>query len=188
MRFTINTDEVKQRGIPAEVFLSVLPLYFGLEVSSKTLEEANHLGFNQKTDDGHYIISIEGRNLLDSVFMCSDYTTNKTHDEYMEIARALTHLYPKGIKPNTNKMWRGSLEDISDRLRVLEKKANIEISLEEAIKATQDYISSFEGDLTFMQILPYFVFKGTIDDDGDALWSSNLLSTIENNREDGNKN
>lgn len=186
MRFTIDTQEVKDRGVSAEIFLSILPLYFGLNITKKTLEEANKLGFNRKDVNG-YSISISGKNLLDSVFMCGEYQTSKTTLEYREIAKLLTGLYPRGFKEGTKLSWRGSIIDVADRLRVIEKKSGLSFSKEEYVYATEEYIDSFEDDITFMQILPYFVFKGHIDRDGDSEWHSTLLDILENRRNNETK-
>ena len=88
--------------------------------------------------------------------------------------------YPKGLKPGTNYQWRDSTAIIADRLMKLVAKYNIEFTDEEAIEATKRYISSFNGNYRYMQILKYFISKQKPVEGAPAEQNSQFLSFLQN--------
>lgn len=178
MKFTIDTEKIKKKGIPKEVFFHTLNLYFKNNLNEEVAKEANHLGYNIKTPH-EYLISKEGVELVQNVFVDSVNASNKEDLEYEEIAEALVEIFPKGFKAGTKALWRGSISEIAQRLKLLEYKSHTIVSKDKAIKAAIEYVKSFE-DLQFMQTLPYFIFKVTKNMEGDIEWASNFLSIVEN--------
>ena len=76
-------------------------------------------------------------------------------------------------------MWRDSKSIIAKRLKSLVSRYKVEFTDEQAIKATERYVKSFNGNYQFMQLLKYFISK-TIIVDGRTEEVSQLLSYIEN--------
>ena len=98
---------------------------------------------------------------------------------YENLAIKLRELFPEGKKAGTNYYWRDSVAIIAKRLKALVKKNGECFTDEQAITATKEYVSSFNGNYQYMQLLKYFISKqkvvdGTIEED------SQLLSYIEN--------
>ena len=89
--------------------------------------------------------------------------------------------YPNGIKPGTTYYWRGTKEEIAQKLRILVVKYNFQFTEEEAIAATEEYVNSFK-DYKHMKLLKYFLLK-TLVSDGRIEIDSPFMSIIENNRE-----
>ena len=83
-------------------------------------------------------------------------------------------------------MWRGSNFEVNKKHKTLIKKTGIQFTDEQAINAAKRYIKSFNGNYSFMQVLPYFILK-QVTIDGSIEEKSQLLSYIEN-EEDGNGN
>lgn len=186
MKITIDTEEVKIRGIPLSLFLHVLALYLETEVTDSTAKEANHLGYNIKSPQG-YSISREGTRLVDSILIGSKSKISAKPDAYYEdIAKEVRKVFPTGLKAGTTKAWRDSTALIADRLRTLEQVAGYTLPKEDVVRAAIDYVESFGGDYEFMQTLPYFIYKDTVSPGGYGEWKSQLLSTIENIQDNEN--
>lgn len=177
MKFTIDTEKIKKKGIPKDVFFHVLNLYFRSYIDEEVAKETNHLGYSIKTPQG-YVISKEGIEMIQSTFMDSVNSTDKDDSDYEEMAQALIEIFPKGFKSGTKILWGGSVPAIAHRLKLLEYKSHHPISKDKAIQAAIEYVESFE-DRQFMQTLPYFLFKAKRDVDGDIEWTSNFLSILE---------
>ena len=109
--------------------------------------------------------------------MKSDIKVISSGLDFNTLAARLQGIYPSGIKSGTTYNWRGSNEDIAQKLRTLIAKYNFFFTEEEAVKATKKYVDSFENKEK-MQLLKYFILKtkndGTID--------SMFMTIIENDR------
>lgn len=178
MKFTIDTDVIKKLGIPKEVFFHVLYLYFCTKGDCEIPKIANEMGLNIK-DTGGYMINKGGTQLIESVFMHSERPILRKDTDYEALALKLQKLFPDGRKAGTHKIWSGSTEEVTNKLRLLEYQAQCSINEDKAVEATLEYVKSFE-DKQFMQTLPNFIFRARLDDSGIADWSSNLLSIMEN--------
>jgi len=178
-KWTIDFQEVYNRDIPPDLFMYLLCLYFRLPITEEVLTQAHKLGLSIKDID-HYDISHSGISLVERVLVASESSTKKTNVDYIEIAKQLMSVFPRGIKPDTSSYWRGNKELVADRLRILELTIQKEIPLNIMLQATKDYVDSFKGDRQYMQTLPYFIFKYSKNIDGEIEWQSNLLTTIEN--------
>jgi len=179
MRFTIDTEEVKKRGISRDVFFHILGLYFGVRINEDTGKEANKLGLNV-SDMGSYTLSIEGRKLVERVFSASQVAVGKSRDDYKDLAKEMAMLFPVGQRDNSHTPWRGSTEEVADRLLLLDSYAEHRLTKDNVLKATRQYVSSFGDSSYFMQTLPNFIFKSHYSPDGDFEWHSSLLSVMEN--------
>lgn len=91
----------------------------------------------------------------------------------------LRNLFPKGRKEGTGYHWRGSISEIRDKLKAFITN-HPEFTKEEILKATANYVASFNGDYTYMQLLKYFIWKVKKDVDGRVFTDSQLLSYLEN--------
>jgi len=143
MKFTIDTEKIKKKGIPKDVFFHVLNLYFRSCIDEETAKDANHLGYNIKTPHG-YVISKEGIEMIQDIFMDSVNSTDKDDPDYEDMAQALIEIFPKGFKSGTKALWGGSVSAIAHRLKLLEYKSHHPISKDKAIQAAVGYVESLK--------------------------------------------
>lgn len=103
-----------------------------------------------------------GRDLITTI-MCRKTIPKK---DYTELARKLQKIFPQGRKGTTAYYWRGTVNEINTKLKAFFNKYP-KTKEEVIIKATENYVKSFKGNTTYMQLLKYFIEK----DGGSALAS-----------------
>lgn len=113
--------------------------------------------------------------------------TSKTpaKDNLKTIASEMRDLFPEGIKPGTHYSWRGSLQEIVQRLTKLQSKFNVQLNKDEILDATRRYIDSFNGDTKYMQICKYFIYKNSVKNEM-LEFNSALLDYMENKESNNN--
>lgn len=188
MKYIIDSEICEKHGISLEAVLYLLTLSLGKSISQDTIREAWKLGAVMVRDidsKGNIVaVSLEKHGVEIVNEIISDSTYNPTgEDRYLRLAEQLIELYPKGRKEGTAYMWRDSKSVIAKRLETLanklKKTTGQTFTDEQAINATKAYVSSFNGDYTYMQLLKYFISKRIIREDGSEEVSQ-LLSYIEN--------
>ena len=189
MKFYIDTDECAKLGLPVSTALYLAALYYKEGINRKTFEEAlsrglvNFSGYDKFYEPKDVTITQAGVNFVETIFLNSELKTKDTNiDSFEELASQLIELFPKGKKPGTSIMWRGSKFEVAKKLKTLVKKTGAKFTGEQAIEATKRYISSFNGNYSFMQVLPYFILK-QVPVNGVYEEKSQLLSYMENNEE-----
>lgn len=77
-----------------------------------------------------------------------------------ELAAKLREMWPPGEKSGKYP-WRDSVPNLSRRLQVLwsERMKDKDYTIEQCVAAAQKYLSQFEEDTTYMQLLKYFIMK-----------------------------
>lgn len=96
------------------------------------------------------------------------------------LAVELSALYPLGKKPGTNLTWRGSVKTVSEKLQQVILEGN-DFTDEEAVTATKEYVSGFNGIYTKMRILPYFIKKNIVVG-GEVEKTRDFMSYVEDLR------
>ena len=96
-----------------------------------------------------------------------------------ELATKVKELYPKGKKEGTNQFWADGVSIIVKRLKIFYKKYGF-YDNDIIIKATENYINSFNGDYRFMKTLKYFLWSEKVNKAGEVEPTSDLLTYIEN--------
>ena len=91
----------------------------------------------------------------------------------------MKELYPKGKKEGTNQFWADGVSIIVKRLKIFYKKYGF-YDNDIIIKATENYIKSFNGDYRFMKTLKYFLWSEKVNKAGEVEPTSDLLTYIEN--------
>jgi len=119
-------------------------------------------------------LTVKGRKLIKHTAYAVEDTEYTVSIE--DLATKLRALFPEGKKGQTPYYWRGNSKEIEEKLTNFFKK-NPTYTEEQVIAATQRYVNSYTstGDLTFMQLLKYFIEK-----DGN----SSLLTFLENYTEE----
>lgn len=114
--------------------------------------------------------------LLDNVLADSSVDDDT---KITELATKLKELYPKGKKEGTNQFWADGVSIIVKRLKIFYKKYGF-YDNDIIIKATENYIKSFNGDYRFMKTLKYFLWSEKVNKAGEVEPTSDLLTYIEN--------
>lgn len=184
MKLCFDVKECEKLKVPADTALYIASLYLGKLISSNTFQDvcARGLiefdGFDLKREPVNARLTQTGVDLIETIFLNSEFRLpNSEEDRFDELARKMQEVFPEGRKPGTKLMWRDSQPIIAKRLKAVVKKYKAKFTDEQAIEATKKYVSSFNGDYQFMQVLKYFISKRDLTT-GDE--TSQFLSYIEN--------
>lgn len=189
MRITLDTDKVdKDVGVDGLLYLTAL--YLGVTINKSTFDKLNDKGliYTQSMKDGFpYDVrkTKESDELVEGAYADMEITGQNNDYRFLELADKLRELYPTGRKNGTQLQWRDSTKVIAQRLKAFVKKFDCDFSDEEYIEATRRYISSFNGNYQYMQVLKYFIMKAGVED-GTSVINSQLLSYLQNKEQDTN--
>lgn len=86
--------------------------------------------------------------------------SNKKKNFFVELAEKLRELWPPGEKLGKYP-WRDSVPNLAKRLEMLwaERFPDKAYTIEECLIAARRYLAQFENDVTYMQVLKYFILK-----------------------------
>lgn len=130
--------------------------------------------------EGGIVLSDKVKDLVTTIAIDSDKSVVDKDAEFIELANELRELYPAGRKEGTTYMWRGTTAEIAKKLKTLVVKYKYTFTKEQVIKATKEYISSFNGNYKKMRLLKYFILKSEKDADDNINVISELMTLIEN--------
>lgn len=130
--------------------------------------------------EGSIVVSDKVKELVSTIAIDSDKSVIDKDAEFIELANELRELYPAGRKEGTTYMWRGTTAEIAKKLKTLVVKYKYSFTREQVLKATKDYISSFNGNYKKMRLLKYFILKSERDADDNINVISELMTLIEN--------
>ena len=181
MKLTINQTILDKNGLTLEEFLV---LYLGAkDVDIESISQsliAKGLADKDLFSNGRIVVSDKVKDLVSTISIDSDKNVIDKDSEFIELATKLREIYPAGRKDGTTYMWRGTTAEVAKKLKTLVVKYGFTINKEDVIKATKEYVSSFNGNYRYMQLLKYFILKSVKDADGNVDVKSELMSIIEN--------
>ena len=181
MKLTINQTILDKNGLTLEEFLV---LYLGAkDVDIESISQsliAKGLADKDLFSNGRIVVSDKVKDLVSTISIDSDKNVIDKDSEFIELATKLREIYPAGRKDGTTYMWRGTTAEVAKKLKTLVVKYGFTINKEDVIKATKEYVSSFNGNYRYMQLLKYFILKYVKDADGNVDVKSELMSIIEN--------
>lgn len=134
-----------------------------------------------------YRVTNKGLDALNNSTIDSIEYKKEEEDRFTSLANKLRELYPSGRKDGTSYMWRGTTAEIVRKLKALSTKYKFDFSDEQAVNATKTYVSSFNGNYRYMQLLKYFILKAVRDADGNTEIKSEFMSLIENEGQTNNR-
>ena len=181
MKLTIDQTILDKNGLTLEEFLV---LYLGakdvdIESVSQSLI-AKGLADKDLFSNGRIVVSDKVKDLISTISIDSDKNVIDKASEFTELATELREIYPAGRKDGTTYMWRGTTAEVAKKLKTLVVKYGYTINREDVLKATKEYVNSFNGNYRYMQLLKYFILKSVRDADGNVDIKSELMSLIEN--------
>lgn len=179
MKITIDTEILQRTNLTFGEFLVMLFGYYGVKYKENfdKLVEKNLISKNLFDKDS-MVLSNNTRDLIAMVLIESDTKVMGYDLNFEELARKLQDIYPQGNKQGTTYNWRDCTEVIAFKLRTLVAKYDFIFTEDEAIKATKEYVESFEDDNKSMKLLKYFILRTSKNDDIDSMF----MTIIENNR------
>ena len=181
MKLTIDQTILDKNNLTIEeflvLFLSAREVDIG--VISQSLV-AKGLADKDLFSSGKLVISDKVKDLLSTISIESDKNVIDKDSEFTELATELREIYPAGRKDGTTYMWRGTTAEVAKKLKTLVVKYGYTINREDVLKATKEYVNSFNGNYRYMQLLKYFILKSVKDADGNVDIKSELMSLIEN--------
>lgn len=177
MKLIIDSDACLNNGT---CIGEVLLLYeYALKISPESMKQSL-IDKGYITSAGNlfdrYTATDKAVKLLDSVLADSSVDDDT---KITELATKLKELYPKGKKEGTNQFWADGVSIIVKRLKIFYKKYGF-YDNDTIIKATENYIKSFNGDYRFMKTLKYFLWSEKVNKAGEVEPTSDLLTYIEN--------
>lgn len=183
MKLFVDTDKVdKDIGVDGLLYLTAL--YLGCVINKETIDKLNNRGliFINSFKDGipdDVSPTKESAEIVEGTYANMEISGKEDDDRFNNLADKLRELFPTGRKPGTQLQWRDSTKIIAQRLKIFVKKFDVKFTDEQAIEATKKYISGFNGNYQFMQVLKYFIMKAG-KEDGTSVVNSQLLSYMEN--------
>lgn len=190
MNITINDDVCTKYGLSLPELLVILALkYDKIENTIASLESKEAIVSD--VFDG-YLVTQRWDDVASSILLDSD-TDRQSPDRIANLAAKLMEIFPKEKKSGTNHYFRGNTKDITLKLKKFFKLYGNKYSDEQVLNAAQAYVSSFNGNYTYMRILKYFIWKDEkkMNEDGERYIeeTSDLASWIENaGSENSNQN
>lgn len=181
MKYTIDLTVLEKYNITFEEFLWLLLNRKKADTEQLTSSLITKKIANRDIlNSNKLLLTNKSNRIISSVFIDSDKSIENKDAEFEELAKEMQELYPKGKKSGTTYYWRGSLIEIVKKLKTLVVKYKYELNREEVLKATKEYVQSFNGDYTKMRLLKYFILKTDVDSDGNSKVTSDLMASIEN--------
>lgn len=181
MRLTIDQSILDKYELSISEFMV---LYLSINsVNIKSCMEslvAKGLADKNLFSENSIVVSDKIKDLISTIAIDSDKNVIDKDAEFIELANELRELYPAGRKEGTTYMWRGTTAEIAKKLKTLVVKYKYSFTREQVLKATKDYISSFNGNYKKMRLLKYFILKSERDADDNINVISELMTLIEN--------
>ena len=185
MKIPINTDVLKKYNLSLGHYLILLLSYYGIDTqkSQRELEEM-HLAEKDLFNGFPPVISDNTKSLVAKILVESDdKLLSCPIKDFESLAETLQQFYPDGVKAGKTYSWRGTVDEIAQKLRTLVVKYDFSFTPQEAMEAIEEYVSSFKPPYTYMHTLRNFLLYIKKDKDGHYEMESIFMTIIENNRE-----
>jgi hypothetical protein len=181
MKLTIDQTILDKNDLTLEEFLV---LYLNAkDVDIGTISQslvAKGIANKDLFSSGKLVVSDKAKELISTIFTDSEKNVINKDSEFTQLATELREIYPAGRKDGTAYMWRGTTAEVAKKLKTLVVKYGFTINKGDVVKATKEYVNSFNGNYRYMQLLKYFILKSVKDADGNVDVKSELMSIIEN--------
>lgn len=182
MKITINTDVLNREHLTMGEYLVLLLGFYDVDYlrCCSSLSKKDKASTNV-FDNTSIVLSDNSRNLVAKILVESSDKVIDSNIDFEGLATKLQAIYPEGNKPGTTYSWRGTVEDIAQKLRTLVALYGFTFTEEEALKATEEYVKSYDKAEKHRRLLKYFILK---TNSGEI--SSMFMTIIENNRNESN--
>lgn len=178
----VSEEALEEKGITLDEFLILFLMKRKMNV--KTIVQSlllKGIGLSNPQDDSVLFLSSSNERMVDEILSDSDSEPAKVRRNCKELAERMREVFPEG-KKMSNLYWRDSKAVVAKRLEKWFDKYPNNYTDDEIVGAARRYVESFNGQYTYMQVLPYFIFKN-VNMNGIIEERSQLLSVLENKDE-----
>lgn len=179
MSITIDKKCCEKNGISLGGVIALLAIANDIDIN-KSMQILVATGLVTSAGSDKIRLTKKGVEKLNNVVIDSIDYSESSGSRLENLAKKLQEIYPSGRKEGTNYLWRGTIAEIVRKLKTLETKYKFKFSDEQAIKATETYVKSFNSNYRYMQLLKYFILKAGRDEDGNTEIKSEFMALIEN--------
>lgn len=181
MKLTIDEFVLEKHGLTIGEFMLLYMAANSINIS-ETYNNILAKGYADKDlfAENELVLSSNMKDVISTIAIDSDKNVIDKDNEFYELADELRELYPAGRKEGTTYMWRGTRAEIAKKLKTLVVKYKYSFTKEQVIKATKEYVKSFNGNYRKMRLLKYFILKSEKDADDNVNILSELMTLIEN--------
>lgn len=187
MKYVIDEEVCKKAHLDIHLLLTILLLNTDTKFEDNLKELIDReIIIEEKTLLGtRYLITTRWADTVSGILLDSEKDNVDKFDQRLEaLAKVLMEIFPEGKKPGTNNYWKCNRRDVVLKLKKFLKKYGEDYTDEQIIKATKDYVASFNGDYSFMRVLKYFIWKDVrkTDSEGNGFIEevSDLATFLEN--------
>lgn len=175
MKLTIDSKACENNGLTLEEFIILFLFTKKVDINEivNSLVEKKIAGRDLFSDNS-LVLGSKTKQLIEKIILESNDSVKNNTERIKNLAKTLQDMYIQGKKAGTQDYFKGSSAEIIQRLKRFFAEYG-EFTDEQIIEATKKYITSFNGDYKFAQLLKYFISKKV---DGER--GSRLLSYIEN--------
>lgn len=185
MKYILDDSIVEKSELTMGELLILLLIKLGVNIHN-TIKEMENKEMIKCDMFNHFAVykkwDIEATNLL----LKGD--AHKSDDSLIKLAKTLREIFPKGKKPGTTKQFRSNTTNVVNKLRRFFKEYGTKYTSRDIINATQKYVTSFNGNYSYMRVLEYFIWKDVkkIDSEGVGYTErvSDLADYLENDGQD----
>jgi hypothetical protein len=183
---TIDYNVLKDYNLTIDEFLVLLLNYKDVDIlKTNELLIKKELASKDVFNNLYLVLSNNTKDFISNVIVESDKKVQNFKLDYLDLASKLREIFPEGKKNGTCYMWRDSNTIIAKKLKTLVSKFDYKFTEEQAINAAKEYVKSFNGNYTYMQLLKYFILK---QDPITKEYRSDFMSYIENADQKGINN
>jgi len=108
--------------------------------------------------DDKYVVTDKWSEILDKILTESG-GTEKTDEEFIEMAKKMRELYPEGIKPGTTYYYRCNTKEVANKLKRFFIQYGDKYTEQDILDATQRFVAAFKGDYKYLPLIKYFISK-----------------------------
>ena len=165
MNITISEEVCKKNSLKPEELLAILLVKTGTDIPKlfNSLLERQVL---VKDMFGNYMVTQRWDDVASTIILDSD--KDKQSPERIEnLAIKLAEIFPKEKKAGTCHYFRGNKKDNVLRLKKFFKLYG-SYTDEQILDAARRYVSSFNGNYSYMRVLKYFIWKDEVKIDGEG--------------------
>lgn len=175
MKFFISEDSIKHLNLPIGDLLLLTAIYFESPISNPTIKKLfaegylEYAGFDCNGEVQGIKLTEEGIKKVETMFLNSEFNICEK-DKFETLAEKLMEVFPKGKQPGGKYYYRGNAKDVALKLKKFFKKYGDTYTDEQIINAAKRYVTSFNGNYTYMRLLKYFIWKSVakIDEEGKS--------------------
>lgn len=165
MTISINDSICSKYGLKEEELLVLLLIKLGAYIPA-ILEDLEKSKKIVRDVFGNYLITQKWDDVASSILLDSD-KNHQSPERLENLVVKLMEQFPKEKKAGTCHYFRGNKKDNILRLKKFFKLYG-KYTDQQIIDAAKRYVSSFNGNYSYMRVLKYFIWKDDVKTDADG--------------------